>query len=48
MIDSLLKLELPIDKSKTGNPYIVWLISASRDRSIVLWKLIDGKPMKKV
>ena len=47
MIDSLLKLELPSDKTKTTNPYITWLLSASRDRSIILWKLIDGKIMKR-
>ena len=47
MIDSLLKLEFPCDKSKTINPYINWLLSASRDRTIVLWKLFEGKPMKR-
>jgi WD40 repeat protein len=47
MIDSLLKLELPEDKTKISNPYIKWLLSASRDRTIILWKLIDGKIMKR-
>lgn len=47
MIDSMLKLEFSCDKTKSNNPYINWLISASRDRTIVLWKLFEGKPMKR-
>lgn len=47
MIDSLLKIELPSSKTKFSNPYITWLLSASRDRQIILWKLIDGKIMKR-
>ena len=48
MIDSLMKLELPPEKTRIKNPYITWLLSASRDRSILLWKLIDGRIMKRV
>ena len=47
MIDSMLKLEFRPEKTKTTNPYIIWFLSASRDRQIVLWKLIDGKVMKR-
>ena len=47
MIDSLMKLELPAEKIKTNNKYITWLLSASRDRNIILWKLMDGKIMKR-
>ena len=47
MIDSLLRLDFSCSKTKTINPYINWLISASRDRTIVLWKLFEGKPMKR-
>ena len=47
MIDSLLKYEFPIKIVKGRNAHIVWFLSASRDRHITLWKLIDGKVMKK-
>jgi hypothetical protein len=47
MIDSLLKIEFSAEKIKSGNPYIQWMLSASRDRQIILWKLIDGRPMKR-
>jgi len=32
MIDSMLKLEFRPEKTKTTNPYIIWFLSASRDR----------------
>lgn len=47
MIDSLIKLDFHKDKCKFENKFIVWLLSASRDRTIVLWKLLDGKPLKR-
>ncbi len=47
MIDSLLKLEFRTSKTKSSNQYITWFLSASRDREIVLWKLIDGKIMRR-
>jgi len=30
---------------KLSNPYINWLITVSRDNTIVVWKLFDGKIM---
>lgn len=48
MIDSLLKYEFPQKVLKVVCPHISWLLSASRDRKIVLWKLIDGKIMTKL
>ncbi len=47
MIDSLLKIDFSPEKIKTSNPYIQWMLSASRDRQIILWKLVDGRPMKR-
>lgn len=47
MIDSLLKFEFPYKIVKNYCNHVSWLISASRDRKIALWKLIDGKVMKK-
>jgi len=47
MIDSMLKLEFLPEKVLTGNPYVQWFLTASRDRHIVLWKLIDGKVMRR-
>jgi len=47
MIDSLLKLDLSSKAYKVKNPYVQWVLSASRDRRIVLWKLLDGKPLSK-
>lgn len=32
MIDSLLKIDFTHEKIKTSNPYIQWMLSASRDR----------------
>ena len=57
MIDSLLKVNMT-GKSLVGprspklvaeyhSPYVQWLISASRDRHLVLWKLYDGQPMRR-
>ena len=47
MIDSLLRYEFTTNIRKTNNSHITWLISASRDRRLTLWKLIDGKIMTK-
>lgn len=47
MIDSMLKLEFLPEKIKTANPYIVWFLSASRDRNIIMWKVIDGKIVRR-
>eukprot|EP00347_Sterkiella_histriomuscorum_P021612 403333373 len=47
MIDSMLKLEFPSEKLKSKNQYVTWFLSASRDRQIVLWKIIDGKVMRR-
>jgi len=27
---------------------VQWLLSAGRDRKLVLWKLLDGQPMRRV
>jgi len=48
MIDSLLKYEFPQKVLKVCCPHISWLLSASRDRKIALWKLVDGKIMTKL
>lgn len=48
MIDSLLKYEFPNKVTKSRNFHITWLLSSSRDRRITLWKLVDGKIMKKL
>jgi len=55
MIDSLLKLNFPQPSPKLSKqpphlasiPYISWLLSAGRDRQIILWKLFDGKNMRR-
>jgi hypothetical protein len=47
MIDSLLKLDFDPEKVKYNNLYVQWMLSASRDRQIVLWKLLDGKVLMK-
>lgn len=47
MIDSLLKFEFPHKVSRNKNEHVQWLVSAGRDRKVVLWKLIDGKVMTK-
>lgn len=47
MIDSLLKYNLPLKVTKVRNSHITWLLSTSRDRRITLWKLIDGKVMRR-
>ena len=47
MIDSLLKFEFSKKVLRTRCAHISWLLSASRDRKIALWKLVDGKPMTK-
>ena len=47
MIDALFKYEFPQKILKSKSPHITWLLSASRDRKITLWKLIDGKVMPK-
>ena len=57
MIDSLLKVnikgktlggvKLPRLVEEYQSPYVQWLISASRDRRLVLWKLYDGQPMRR-
>ena len=47
MIDALFKYEFPPKVIKTKSAHVTWLLSASRDRKITLWKLIDGKIMKK-
>ena len=47
MIDALFKYEFPPKVLKTKSAHVTWLLSASRDRRIALWKLIDGKIMKK-
>jgi len=47
MIDSLLKFEFSKRVLKTRCAHISWLLSASRDRKIALWKLVDGKVMTK-
>ena len=47
MIDALFKYEFPQKVLKTKSPHATWLLSASRDRKITLWKLIDGKVMRK-
>lgn len=47
MIDSLLKLNFSAEKINSKCPYMIYLISASRDRSIMLWKLVDGRIMRK-
>ena len=47
MIDSLLRYDFPQKVTKTINNHITWLLSASRDRHIALWKLVDGKVMTK-
>ena len=46
MIDSMLKLQIPLTQPQ-GNPYVSWFVSAGRDQMLVLWKLIDGKPMRR-
>ena len=47
MIDSLLKYNFSQKITKARGPHITWLLSASRDRKITLWKLCDGKVMTK-
>ena len=47
MIDSLLRYNFAKKVVKTKCPHVSWLLSAGRDRKIVLWKLIDGKIMTK-
>ena len=47
MIDSLLKYEFSPKMFRTKSTHVQWIISASRDRKIILWKLIDGKIMSK-
>jgi hypothetical protein len=47
MIDSMLKLDFLPEKIRTSNPYIVWFLSAGRDRNIVLWKVVDGKVVRR-
>jgi len=47
MIDSMLKVQIPQDLHKEPNPYVTWFVSAGRDHKIVLWKLIDGKAMRR-
>ena len=51
MIDSLLKIELTPEitqiQSKRATQ-IQWLLSAGRDRKLILWKLLDGVPMRRV
>ena len=47
MIDALFKYEFPSKVLKTKCAHVPWLLSASRDRRITLWKLIDGKIMTK-
>jgi len=47
MIDSLLKVTFSSEKMKTQNPYIQWLLSAGRDRQLILWKLLDGKVLRR-
>lgn len=47
MIDALFKYEFPSKVLKTKCAHVTWLLSASRDRRITLWKLIDGKIMTK-
>lgn len=47
MIDSLLKLEFSAKKIHCNGTYIQWILSASRDRTLILWKLIDGKIMQR-
>ena len=48
MIDTLLKMELPGKMLINDNSHVKWLLSAGRDRKLVLWKLIDGKLMRRV
>jgi len=31
--------------SKYANPYVSWLVSISRDNTVIVWKLFDGKVM---
>ena len=47
MIDSLLKFEFSPKIFRTKSNHVQWILSASRDRKIILWKLIDGKIMSK-
>ena len=48
MIDSIAKVDLPAKDTKCRQSnYVQWMVSAGRDRNIVLWKLFDGKPIKK-
>ena len=47
MIDSLLKFEFSPKMFRTKSNHVQWILSASRDRRIILWKLIDGKIMSK-
>ncbi len=44
MIDSMYKMEeMPEAKGK----YTQWFVSASRDRQLIMWKLCDGRVMRR-
>lgn len=50
MIDSLIKINFPRtieNQQHSPSSYVQWLVSASRDRKLTLWKLYDGLPMKR-
>ena len=47
MIDSLLRFDFSPKMFRTKSNHVQWILSASRDRKIILWKLIDGKIMSK-
>ena len=51
MIDSMLKINLApeITQVRTKKiPQVQWLISAGRDRKLILWKLLDGQNLRRV
>lgn len=47
MIDSMIQVHFLPNNTKSKNNQIQWLLSASRDHRIVLWKLLAGMLMTK-
>lgn len=51
MIDSMLKINLAPEITQVRTKKIAqvqWLVSAGRDRKLILWKLLDGQNLRRV
>lgn len=44
-IDKHEESQTRVQKKKSRNPYISYLLTVSRDNKMILWKLFNGRPM---